>query len=74
MEPRAAAPARRLDALARSGEAGIPTPVMVAPVIPALNDSEIERILDAAAAVGVNEAGSCCCACRSRSATFSANG
>src|SRR3984957_19367709 len=37
--------------------AGVPTSVMVAPVIPALNDSEIERILDAAAAVGVKEAG-----------------
>ena len=37
-------------------EAGIPTTVMVAPVIPALNDSEIERILDAAAHAGVKEA------------------
>ena len=57
MEPRAATPARRLDALRQLSEAGIPTSVMVAPVIPALNDSEIERILDAAAAVGVREAG-----------------
>ena len=57
MEPRAATPARRLDALRQLTEAGIPTSVMVAPVIPALNDSEIERILDAAAAVGVKEAG-----------------
>ena len=57
MEPRAATPARRLDALRQLSEAGIPTSVMVAPVIPALNDSEIERILDAAAAVGVKEAG-----------------
>ena len=38
-------------------EAGIPTTVMVAPVIPALNDSEIERILEAAHAAGVREAG-----------------
>ena len=37
-------------------DAGIPTTVMVAPVIPALNDSEIERILDAAAHAGVKEA------------------
>ena len=37
--------------------AGVPASVMVAPVIPALNDAEIERILDAAAAVGVREAG-----------------
>ncbi len=57
MEPRAATPARRLDALRQLSEAGIPTSVMVAPVIPALNDSEIERILDAAAAIGVKEAG-----------------
>ena len=57
MEPRAATPARRLDALRQLTEAGIPTSVMVAPVIPALNDSEIERILDAAAAIGVKEAG-----------------
>ena len=38
-------------------EAGIPTTVMVAPVIPAINDAEIERILDAAAACGVRGAG-----------------
>jgi DNA repair photolyase len=57
MEPRAATPARRLDALRQLSEAGIPTSVMVAPVIPAINDAEIERILDAAAAVGVKEAG-----------------
>jgi len=57
MEPRAATPARRLDALARLAAAGVPASVMVAPVIPALNDAEIERILDAAAAVGVREAG-----------------
>ncbi len=57
MEPRAATPARRLDALRQLAEAGIPTSVMVAPVIPAINDAEIERILDAAAAIGVKEAG-----------------
>ena len=57
MEPRAATPARRLDALRRLTAAGVPASVMVAPVIPALNDAEIERILDAAAAVGVREAG-----------------
>src|SRR5581483_4326802 len=57
MEPRAATPPRRLDALRQLSEARVPTSVMVAPVIPALNDSEIERILDAAAAVGVKEAG-----------------
>jgi DNA repair photolyase len=57
MEPRAATPARRLEALRQLAAAGVPASVMVAPVIPALNDAEIERILDAAAAVGVREAG-----------------
>lgn len=56
MEPRASTPTRRLEALRKLSEAGIPTTVMVAPVIPALNDSEIERILDAAAHAGVREA------------------
>jgi len=57
MEPRAATPQRRLDALRQLVKAGVPTSVMVAPIIPALNDAEIERILDAAAAVGVRHAG-----------------
>jgi DNA repair photolyase len=57
MEPRAATPARRLEALRQLTAAGVPASVMVAPIIPALNDSEIERILDAAAAAGVREAG-----------------
>ncbi len=56
MEPRAATPTKRLDALRQLSEAGIPTTVMVAPIIPALNDDEIERILDAAAFAGVKEA------------------
>ena len=57
MEPRAATPMRRLETLRRLTDAGVPTAVMVAPVIPALNDSEIERILEAAHAAGVHEAG-----------------
>jgi DNA repair photolyase len=57
MEPRAATPARRLAALRQLSAAGIPASVMVAPVIPAINDAEIERILDAAAAAGVQGAG-----------------
>jgi len=57
MEPRAATPQRRLDTLKLLSEAGVPTTVMVAPIVPALNEPEIERILEAAAAVGVNEAG-----------------
>jgi len=56
MEPRASTPARRLEALRKLSEAGIPTTGMVAPVIPALNDSEIERILDAIAHAGSKEA------------------
>src|SRR5215471_2554269 len=57
MEPRAPTPARRLDALRALAAAGIPTTVMVAPVIPAINDMEIERILEAAAACGAEAAG-----------------
>jgi DNA repair photolyase len=57
MEPRAATPARRLEALRQLSEAGVPTSVMVAPIIPAINDAEIERILDAASALGVKGAG-----------------
>lgn len=56
MEPRASTPTKRMEALKQLSDAGIPTTVMVAPVIPALNDSEIERILDAAAHAGVKEA------------------
>ncbi|WP_349361319.1 PA0069 family radical SAM protein [Stappia sp.] len=57
MEPRAATPTRRLSAIRALSEAGIPTSVMVAPVIPALTDSEMERILDAAQEHGAAEAG-----------------
>ncbi|MCC7046267.1 MAG: PA0069 family radical SAM protein [Alphaproteobacteria bacterium] len=56
MEPRASTPPRRLAAIAALAAAGIPTSVMVAPIIPALNDSEIERILAAAAAAGARSA------------------
>jgi len=57
MEPRASTPSKRLQALAVLSAAGIPTVVMVAPVIPALNDHEIEGILEAALKAGVKEAG-----------------
>lgn len=57
MEPRASTPEKRLDAIKTLTEAGIPTSVMVAPIIPALNDHEIERILDSAKAAGASEAG-----------------
>ena len=57
MEPRAATPSLRLKAISDLSAAGIPTSVMIAPVIPALNDEEIERILDSARGAGAQEAG-----------------
>lgn len=57
MEPRAPTPTRRLEALRQLAEAGIPTTVMVAPIIPGLTDPEIERILEAARKVHVRSAG-----------------
>ncbi len=57
MEPRAAAPERRLAAIRGLAAAGVPVGVMIAPVVPALNDAEIERILEAAAEAGAREAG-----------------
>ncbi len=56
MEPRAATTTRRLEALRTLGEAGVPTSVLVAPIVPGLTDHELERILDAAAAQGVKNA------------------
>ncbi len=57
MEPRASTPERRLDAVRQLTEAGITAQVMVAPIIPGLNDHEIERILEAAKEAGAREAG-----------------
>ena len=57
MEPRAATPAKRLEAIEKLSAAGIPTVVMVAPIIPAVNDSEIEAILKTAHTAGAREAG-----------------
>jgi DNA repair photolyase len=57
MEPRAATPARRLHAIAELTRAGVPTGVLVAPMIPALNDSEMEKIVEAAARAGASHAG-----------------
>ncbi|MFG1333819.1 PA0069 family radical SAM protein [Xanthobacter autotrophicus] len=57
MEPRAASPHVRLGTIRRLADAGIPTAVLTAPLIPALNDMEVERILDAAKAAGASEAG-----------------
>jgi DNA repair photolyase len=57
MEPRAATPQRRLETVRVLSEAGIPVSVMMAPVIPALNDNEIEQVIEAAAAHGARAAG-----------------
>jgi len=57
MEPRAAAPQRRLETLRRLAAAGVPAGVMFAPVVPALNDHELERVLEHAAQVGTRHAG-----------------
>jgi DNA repair photolyase len=57
MEPRAATPGKRLDAVRRLSEAGVPTVVMFAPCIPGLNDHEMEAVLEAAAAAGARGAG-----------------
>ena len=58
MEPRSATPERRLDALRQLAAAGIPTLVMFAPVIPGLNDHEMENVLERAAEAGAVGAGS----------------
>ena len=57
MEPRAATPAKRLETIEALASAGIPVTVMTAPVIPALNDMELERLLEAGSAAGAREAG-----------------
>lgn len=56
MEPRATAPERRLKTVARLSAAGIPTGVMFAPVVPVINDSEMETIIKRSAEAGANYA------------------
>jgi DNA repair photolyase len=56
MEPRAASPQRRLRCIEALAQAGVPVGVSVSPVIPFLNEPELERILDAAAAAGASRA------------------
>ena len=56
MEPRAATPGRRLETLRQLSDAGIPTAVMMAPIIPGLTDHEIERVLAAARDAGARQA------------------
>lgn len=57
LEPRAASPRRRIDAIRALAGAGIPTGVMVAPLIPALTDKTLEAVLEAAAGAGAIMAG-----------------
>jgi DNA repair photolyase len=57
MEPRAATPPKRLEAIRQLSEAGVPTAVMVAPIVPSINDSEIESILEATHTAGARSAG-----------------
>jgi DNA repair photolyase len=56
LEPRAARPARRLDAIRTLSAAGVSTGVLIAPVIPGVTDAEIPRLLQAAAAAGARSA------------------
>ncbi|WP_066553829.1 PA0069 family radical SAM protein [Croceicoccus bisphenolivorans] len=56
LEPRASAPAKRIDALARLVDAGVPANCMIAPVIPAITDEFMEGIVERAGAVGVQSA------------------
>jgi DNA repair photolyase len=57
MEPRAPTPERRLEAIAALAGAGVPTGVLAAPMIPALNDGELEQILERAREAGARAAG-----------------
>jgi DNA repair photolyase len=57
MEPRVPTPERRLETIAALAAAGVPTGVLAAPMIPALNDTELEQILEQARAAGAASAG-----------------
>jgi len=56
MEPRVPSAAARLDAMQQLAAAGVPVSVLLAPLIPAINDDEIEKVLAAAAAAGATQA------------------
>lgn len=58
LEPRAAAPTRRLEVIRGLAEAGVPVGVLVSPLIPGLTDPDLERILELAAEAGASRAGS----------------
>ena len=74
LEPRAAAPPRRLQTVRALSDAGVPVGVMVAPVIPQLNDRDLEAILEAAAQPARATPAGSCCACRWKSRRCSATG
>ncbi|WP_368417029.1 PA0069 family radical SAM protein [Falsiroseomonas sp.] len=57
MEPRAASPLKRLEAISALAKAGVPVGVLAAPMIPGLNDAELERILEMSARAGAGRAG-----------------
>ena len=57
LEPRASTPPKRLEAIKALAEAGVPIGIMTAPIIPALTDWEIERLLEAGRAAGAQSAG-----------------
>ncbi|MBY0568398.1 MAG: PA0069 family radical SAM protein [Hyphomonadaceae bacterium] len=57
MEPRAATPQRRIDSIRALTQAGVPTTVMMAPIVPAITDNEIEAVLQACAEAGASAAG-----------------
>lgn len=56
MEPRANTPARRFQAIEKLTNAGIPTSVIVAPIVPALTDAHLERVIELAAKAGADSA------------------
>ena len=56
LEPRAAAPARRLRTIETLARAGVPVGVSISPIIPFINEPEIEKIIEAAAAAGATRA------------------
>ncbi len=65
LEPRTASPLARLRVVRELSRAGVPVGVLVAPVIPAITDHEMEDILTAAADAGASSArDTCCCGCR----------
>ena len=57
MEPRASQPANRLTTMKVLNDAGVPTGVLASPIIPAINDNELETILEASAQSGASQAG-----------------